>query len=125
MSKILSILIVEDDAMIALGLAFAVEDAGAIVVGPAASTAEALKLLAEDSVDAAVLDVNLADRDSTPVALALLDRAVPFIVHTGSRLPAELTTAHPGVSLLMKPAGPNEVVARLLSQVPRGIEGVA
>ena len=73
--KPLSILIVEDEAMVALGLAFAAEDAGAIVVGPAASTIEALTLLAEQIVDAAILDVHLIDRDVTPVALALVDRS--------------------------------------------------
>ena len=119
MAKSLFVLIVEDEAMIALGLSFAAEDAGATVVGPAASTTEALALLAECTVDAAILDVNLLDRDITPVALALLGRLVPFVLHTGSGLPAELTAAHPGLPVLMKPAAPRNVVARLLAEVAR------
>ena len=119
MSKSLSILIVEDEAMIALGLIYAAEDVGATVIGPATSTVEALLLLANGLVDAAILDVNVADRDITPVALALIDRSVPFILHTGTGIPAELAATHPDLPMLMKPAAPNNVLAHLLAQLSR------
>lgn len=54
------VLIVEDEALIALNLASILEDAGHEVVGLATDTAEALEL-ADDNVDLALLDVNLAD----------------------------------------------------------------
>ena len=57
------VLIVEGDPLIALTLAFAVEDAGGSVIGPAGTTLLALSLLATEPVRAAILDVNLADRD--------------------------------------------------------------
>lgn len=54
------VLIVEDEALIALHLASMLEDAGHEVVGLATDTAEALEF-AESCADLALLDVNLAD----------------------------------------------------------------
>lgn len=119
MSKRLSVLIVEDDAMVALGLAFAAEDIGATVIGPAASTIEALTLLGQAIVDAAIIDVNLADRDVTPVAIALIEAGVPFLVHSGTGLPDELAAAFPALPVLKKPDNPVNVLARLLAEMPR------
>jgi CheY-like chemotaxis protein len=116
-AKRLSILIVEDEPIVALGLAFAVEDVGAEVVGPCSSIADALTLLAAGSVDAAILDVNLCDRDITPVAVALMARAVPFIVQTGTGLPLELASAFPDIPLVNKPVAPDAVVERLLRTI--------
>ncbi|MET0375298.1 MAG: response regulator [Rhizorhabdus sp.] len=117
MHERLSILIVEDEAVIALGLAFAAEDAGAEVVGPFDSIADALALLANTCVDAAILDVNLRDRDITPVALALIERAVPFVVQTGTGLPVELAEACRHIPVMNKPASPDAVVSRLLEAI--------
>ncbi len=119
MPKALSILIVEDDAMIALALAFAAEDVGATVIGPAASTDEALTLLGQATVDAAIIDVRLADREVTPVAIALIEAGVPFLIHTGTGLPIDLAAAFPDLPVLRKPAAPNNVLARLLAEIGR------
>lgn len=124
MAKSLSVLIVEDDAIVALGLAFAAEDVGATVVGPAASAVEALTLLGQGPVDAAILDVNLADRDMTPVAIALIEAGVPFLVHTGTGLPADLAAAFPELPVVRKPVNPTNVLARLLSEVKRSGPGL-
>ena len=114
---ILSVLIVEEEPIVALDLACAVEAAGARVVGPVASTAEALRLLADATVDAAIIDVQLEDRDITPVAIALIERHVPFVVHSGTGLPDELAREHPDLPLLMKPAGADAVLTRLMQQL--------
>ena len=63
-----NILIVEDQAIIALDLESAVEEANGQVIGPASTVREALKLLHANEVDAAILDANLPDGDVTPVA---------------------------------------------------------
>src|SRR5262245_47445693 len=63
------ILIVEDQALLAMELQFALEDEGADVLGPALSLAAAVRLVSEtDEIDAAVLDVDLAGQDVYPVA---------------------------------------------------------
>ncbi len=121
MGKALSILIVEDEAMIALGLAFAAEDVGAVVVGPASSTIEALTLMGQGMIDGAILDVSLTDRDVTPVAIALIEAGVPFLVHTGIGLPSDLEIAFPELPVMRKPATPGNVLARLLAEMPRPI----
>lgn len=118
MARPLSILIVEDEPIVAISLAFAVEAAGGMVVGPAASTIEALALLARAPVDAAIVDVQLEDRDITPVAIALIERQVPFVVHTGTGLPPGLALTHPGLPVMMKPIAADAVMARLLQQLP-------
>lgn len=117
MTERYSILIVEDEPIVALSLAFAVEAAGSTVLGPAASTVEALDLLAGGAVDAAIIDVLLEDRDITPVALDLLNRRVPFVVHSGTGLPPGLADSHPGLPLLMKPVDAKQVVAMLMRRI--------
>ena len=55
------VLIVEDEALIAMALADSLEDAGHEVVGPAATMAEALALCEGAPPELAVLDINLRD----------------------------------------------------------------
>lgn len=117
MADKLSILIVEDDPIIALGLEMAVEDRGGIVVGPADTVAHALELIALGGIHAAVIDANLIDRDVAPVALLLLEQALPFVVHTGTGLPVVLAEQHPDLPVMMKPTDPGQVIARLLRDV--------
>lgn len=79
-----SILIVEDEMLIALDLASQLESAGFRIVGPAQSVAEAIELLdAAPSCNAAVLDVNLGRESAEPVAHALNARGIPFVVLSG------------------------------------------
>lgn len=111
------ILIVEDDEIQSMDLAGSVEDAGGEVVGPVATVAEALALLDKLQISGAVLDANLLDRNVTPVALKLIDLAVPFVIHTGIGLPDELAAAFPHVSVIMKPSRPETVVRQLLDQI--------
>ena len=65
------VLVVEDEALVAMLVEDALLDAGAAVVGPAATVTEALSLLTKETPDVAVLDLNLAGETSTPVADAL------------------------------------------------------
>ena len=77
------ILVVEDDYMIARGIHDELEQAGATVVGPVPSVRKALRLIDSEQIDAAVLDVNLGEEASFPIAEALEARAVPFLFCTG------------------------------------------
>ena len=63
------ILIVEDEALLALDLAMSFEDAGAEVVGPAGNLQAGLRAVErEGPIDAAVLDVDLHGKDVYPIA---------------------------------------------------------
>jgi CheY-like chemotaxis protein len=79
-----SILLVEDDFIIALDQATLLKEAGARVVGPAPTLAAALALVAgAEPLDGAILDLNLRGVMSFPVADALRARSVPFVFLTG------------------------------------------
>ncbi|WP_241659500.1 response regulator [Sphingomonas glacialis] len=116
----ISILIVEDESLIALGLAMAVEDLGSDVVGPVATVADALALLAVGGIDAAVIDANLLDGLVTPVAMLLTEQGVPFVVHSATGLPGELASALAQAPLVMKPARPEHVVGKLIHSLRHG-----
>lgn len=104
------VLILEDEVIPALDLATAVEMAGGIVIGPAGTIAAALGLLDEQDVSAAILDANLPDGDLTPVAIRLLDRGIPVIVHTGVGAPEELRRRYPDVPVYVKPTASDRLV---------------
>jgi DNA-binding response OmpR family regulator len=76
------VLIVEDDFFLALDEQYALEDAGAHVVGPCADEAAGLSA-ADQDLECAVLDVNLGHGPSFSVAAALRARDVPFLFVTG------------------------------------------
>lgn len=77
------ILVVEDEMLVALLLHDMLIDLGCLVVGPAASVAEALGMIETRPLDAAILDVNLGGQMSYPVADALIARNLPFVLSTG------------------------------------------
>ena len=77
------ILVVEDEMLVAWMLADLLAELGCVVVGPVARVDQALTAIGEDSVDAAVLDINLNGQTSYPVADALAARGVPFVFSTG------------------------------------------
>jgi CheY-like chemotaxis protein len=78
------VLIVEDEYYIAQDLRFALESEGARVIGPVAGVSEALALIQEGRVDAAVLDLDLeSGGDAYPVAEALRSLGIPFVFATG------------------------------------------
>jgi DNA-binding NarL/FixJ family response regulator len=108
-----SVLVAEDQPFIALDLALAVGDAGGEVVGPAASSEEALALLATGTVAAAILDVNLVDGDCSALVEALVGLDVPFIVHTAVDIPPALATRFSSLVVQIKPCPAANLVAQL------------
>ena len=73
------VLVVEDEAIVAIDIADQLTEAGFEVVGPAPSVAKALKLIEHVGCDIAVLDVNLRDETAEPVARELRLRRTPFL----------------------------------------------
>ncbi len=78
------VLILEDEAILAMDLADQLEAAGFEVVGPATSVAAALRLIQTTPCDAAVLDINLGTETSEAVAEALRLAGTPFMVLSGN-----------------------------------------
>ncbi len=81
------VLVVEDEAVVAMELARVLTAAGAQVVGPAGTIEEAMDLLDGGRIDRALLDVNLGGRLVTPLAKALTRRHIPFVYLTGYQEP--------------------------------------
>ena len=81
------ILVVEDEALVAMLVEDALLDAGANIVGPACTVYDALRLIDEAKVngviDAVVLDLNLAGETALPVADKLAAFGVPFLIASG------------------------------------------
>jgi len=77
------ILLVEDDAMIALHTEDVLTDGGYVVVGPADDLSLAMTFAQTAQIDAAVLDVNLGPGIYVwPVAEILHARGIPFVLLT-------------------------------------------
>ena len=110
------VLVVEDELLVAAALAAAVLEAGGEVIGPVASVDDALSILTTEVVDAAILEVHLADRDVEPVARALLAGGKAVVFHSASDVPADFASAFGSVPTCPKPAEADQVV-RLLARL--------
>ncbi len=77
------VLVVEDESLVAMLLETILEDMGCTPVGPAATIDDGLVMAESETLDAALLDVNVAGRQVFPVAEALRARGVPFVFSTG------------------------------------------
>ncbi|MBP1882496.1 response regulator [Sinorhizobium mexicanum] len=75
-----TVLIVEDEFLIAMDLKLLLEQRGWCVLGPAATVGEALELLSDELPAVAILDVTLRDGKVTLVAETLRAQNVPFVV---------------------------------------------
>ena len=88
--------------MIAEDVRTELERAGATVVGPVPSIHKALRLIESERIDAAVLDVNLGEEKSFPIAEALEAREVPFLFATGYNS-ADIPPEWQRANIVMKP----------------------
>jgi two-component SAPR family response regulator len=84
----LRVLLVEDSFLVATSIAGLLTDLGCRVIGPFASTADALKVVDVQGCDAGVLDINLGGETSEAVAQNLAKKGVPFLFVTSYQSPA-------------------------------------
>ena len=106
------ILIVEDEAPIALDLATAVQQAGGIVIGPVASVAGAHAAMADNRLDGALLDIRLRNETSFPLADVLAVLNIPFVFVSGISS-ALMPYTHRERPLFDKPYDATEVISAL------------
>ena len=115
-----TVLVVEDEPLIAMSLSLAIEDAGGKVIGPVPAVGDALAHHASPEGATASLAANLSDRDIPPLALRLASRRVPFVIYTAVGVPSELCVALPGVPVVMKPEAPEQVLSLLIDEIQKG-----
>jgi len=77
------VMIVEDEALVAMVVTESLTNLGCSVVGPFSRCSEAMAAIESDEIDAAILDVNLDGEMVYPLADMLAERGVPFIFVTG------------------------------------------
>lgn len=107
------ILVVEDNALLAITLEELLTGAGAEVVGPAVTLDEAEHFASDEALSAALLDIRLEDSEVWSVADLLTARGIPFVFATGhferETLPAEWSDR----PILSKPVRPQIVLDTL------------
>lgn len=111
------VLIVEDEAIIAMTAEDMIQDLGCIIAGIASSVAEALAQAEAGGFDVAMLDINLRGETSIPVAELLAARGTPFIFTTGygSTGPA---ASFIGVPIVSKPYRTDQIGLAISQVVP-------
>ena len=106
-----SILVVEDEPLIAMDISMEFESHGARVV-QTQTLKEALGLIEDDGLSAAILDHGLQDGDSTLLCERLVERNIPFVTYTGYH---QIEGACTEGVVVDKPAPPSALVAAVES----------
>lgn len=87
MTAPLSVLVVEDEPLIAMMLEDFLDSLGHTVAGTADTVADATACLDQGGVDVVILDVRLRGGEpSWPVADRLADHGIPYLVSTGGHV---------------------------------------
>jgi len=111
------VLVLDDEPLILLDLEFAVEDAGCVPL-TALELSEALAIAEGESIVAAILDVSLSHGQTcAPVAKALAERGVPYVLHTGDLDRMDEAVRNLGGVLVPKPTPAAVVVSRALEGI--------
>jgi len=122
MSDELSVLIVEDEALLRMQLAFLLEDAGHRVAGMAASVGEADACLQGADIDVALVDIHLADGPTgLDVGRSLRDAGIPFLFLTANaaRIPADFCGGWGVINKPYSDIAMNRAIAFMVSAVRR------
>ena len=106
-----SVLIVEDDPLIAMDMEDFFESMNFDILGPAFNVFQALELLKEHHPDYATLDYNLGKETSLPIADILYNSKVPFVFVTGRMAEIKRDNNLPSAPVLTKPVHYTEILA--------------
>lgn len=107
------ILIVEDDALIALALAEHVEELGYQVIGPAATIEAASLAIAKEEPDAALLDANVGGASTVHLGAELTARGKKVAFCTGYEAIKDLPASLANAPILTKPILDDDLKAAL------------
>lgn len=108
-----TVLVVEDEFIIALDISETVQDLGYALQGPYPDKAKAFAAIEQALPDAAILDVCIADGEVFPLADRLAAAGVPIIFHSGHYQADAMHERYPGAVACSKPCPPGELVSVL------------
>jgi two-component sensor histidine kinase/CheY-like chemotaxis protein len=106
------IMVVEDEALVAMALGELLNEMGYSVIGPFSRISEAIIKLRNGRIDAAVLDINLGGEVVYPLADILVADGVPFIFVTGYG-DDEIERRFSNIPVLQKPIERDALIAIL------------
>lgn len=98
-----TVLIVEDNLIIAMNAELILLDLGAQHVVTASSVKEALSLVEREKPSFALLDLNLGAENSLPIGMKLTELGVPFVFATGYGEQAPIPDELGAVPIVQKP----------------------
>jgi two-component sensor histidine kinase/CheY-like chemotaxis protein len=111
------VLLVEDEALVAMMIQDTLAEFGFHVVGPLGTASEALAAARESHIDAAVLDINLGDGLVYTVAEILGVRGVPFVFVTGYDIDS-VDPRFSDIPILQKPIEREMLQKVFMSSIP-------
>lgn len=117
--KTVRVLIVEDEALVAMLLEDMLQDLGCEIVASCSNVTQAEEAASSLEIDVAILDMNLGGKPVLPVAEALAERNTPFIFATGYG-EGGVPDAWRDRPTLQKPFSMMDVEAALLKVTGRG-----
>lgn len=106
----MSVLLVEDNFLVAMAMERALVESGCTVVGPVATVEEGTRIAAQTRIDGAILDINIQGGTSQAIAEALERRGLPFFFITGYGSPLMLPERLRRVFRLSKPVNAQRLV---------------
>jgi DNA-binding response OmpR family regulator len=115
------VLVLEDEALIALNVQDELQDAGYEVAGPFSTCSAALEWLHTTTPDMAILDATLKDGPYREIALELSRREVPFLIYSGHQEDRQLLSEFNHITWIEKPV-PSEVLVQACQQLLVGCD---
>lgn len=114
----LRILLVEDDLLIAMEMEDFLREQGCEIVGPFARLADAMEAGATETLDGAVVDLNLRGELSFPLIELLQRRQIPVILCSGYVDLPEIKEQLKGTATLSKPCNHDKLLTLMKKQFP-------
>jgi CheY-like chemotaxis protein len=117
--KGMHVLLIEDSMLIALSAEDVLRALGAAQVTVAPTAAAAKKAIDSEAIDLAVLDFNLGNETSLPIAEELVALGMPVVMATGYGTDLELPAALKSIPIVTKPYDLNTLAPKLAQAMRR------
>lgn len=108
-----TVMLVEDELLVAFDVQDIIEGAGFSVDGPYVSVAETIEAVERGLPSCAVLDVQLQDGEVFPAADLLQQAGVPLVFHSGHADADLLRSRYPSAAVCGKPCSPSKLKATI------------
>jgi two-component SAPR family response regulator len=103
------VLLLEDNMIVALTVENLLEDLGALHVWTASHIESANDIMDRETIDFAILDINLGEDTSLDLAMRLRGASIPFFFASGYGDDAGLTPELSGALVVRKPYGKQDL----------------